>query len=59
MVWQNAAPKERGKKAEWLRNKPTLFRPNFMPADEENTIKKDTVAADVDTIKELLSRPRL
>lgn len=61
IVWQNAAPPadQPGKRAQWKSVKPQLFTPSFMPkSDEVNPIKKDTVAADVDTIKEILSRPR-
>ena len=39
--------------------KPKLFVPEFMKKEEpDEGIKRDTVAADVDTIKELLARPR-
>lgn len=39
--------------------KPKLFVPDFMQkAMGDEGIKKDTLAADVDTIKDLLSRPR-
>lgn len=60
IIWQNATPQDGkpGKMAEHKRNKPQLYRPDFMPKEEDNTIKKDTVAADIDTIKELLARPR-
>lgn len=57
LAWQNATPHERGKKAEHMQNKPQLYRPDFMPKPE-SSIQKGIMAADVDTIKELLSRKR-
>ena len=39
--------------------KPKLFTPDFMKKAMDNEgIKKDTLAADVDTIKDLLAKPR-
>jgi len=39
--------------------RPKLFVPDFMQkAMGDNGIKKDTQAADIDTIKELLAKPR-
>lgn len=61
IVWQNSTPTKKGEQAKHKAQKPELFTPDFMkrhtsPADEG--IKKDTVATDVDTVKELLARPR-
>jgi len=39
-------------------HKPVLFMPDFMVGLADEGIRKDTVAADVDTIKEILARPR-
>lgn len=59
IAWQNATPTERGKKAAHNANKPKLFQPDFMPKlNAGNSIAKDTTAADIDTVKELLARPR-
>lgn len=58
IIWQNATPSEKGKKAQHAAAKPELYRPDWMPKRDAEGIKKDTVAADVDTIKDLLSRPR-
>lgn len=58
IVWQNATPTKKAEKAKHLAAKPEPYRPDWMPKREAEGIKKDTVAADVDTIKDLLSRPR-
>lgn len=59
IIWQNATPSEKGKKAQHQAKKPQPFRPEWMPkTHNDSSIKKDTIAADVDTIKDLLSRPR-
>lgn len=61
IVWQNSTPTKKAEQAKHKAQKPELFTPEFMkkhntPADVG--IKKDTVATDVDTVKELLARPR-
>lgn len=59
VVWQNATPAEKGKKAAHLAAKPTLFVPEFMPKQPgSKSQNKDLVAADVDTIKDILARKR-
>lgn len=59
IVWQNATPSKKGEKAKHMAMKPELFRPDFMPKQPGATeANRDLVAADVDTIKDLLSRPR-
>lgn len=58
IIWQNATPSKKGEKAKHLSQKPQPFRPEWMPKTNDSGIKKDTIAADVDTIKDLLSRPR-
>jgi hypothetical protein len=59
IIWQNATPSEKGKKAQHMSKKPQIYRPDWMPkTHNDSSIKKDTIAADVDTIKELLARPR-
>ena len=59
LAWQNATPSEKGKRAHHNTLRPKLFVPDFMPQlNAGNNIAKDTAAADVDTIKDLLSRPR-
>lgn len=58
IIWQNATPSKKGEKAKHQAQKPQPFRPEWMPKQNDSGIKKDTVAADVDTIKDLLSRPR-
>lgn len=59
IVWQNATPSEKGKQARHKTQKPKLFTPEFMKKLNNNEgIAKDTVAADIDTIKDILSRPR-
>jgi len=59
IVWQNATPSEKGKRAAHKRLAPQLYRPDFMPDEKKEALKKDLVSADVDTIKELLARPRV
>ena len=57
LVWQKAFDPK--KKAAHLAAKPKLFTPEFMQKAMANEgIKKDTQAADIDTIKDLLSKPR-
>jgi len=57
LVWQKSFDPK--KKAAHMAAKPKLFTPDFMKkAMDDEGIKKDTQAADVDTIKELLARPR-
>lgn len=57
LIWQNSFDPK--KKAQHTAQKPKLYVPPFMKkAMGDEGIKKDTVAADVDTIKELLARPR-
>lgn len=58
IVWQNATPNKKAERARHMTIKPTLFRPPWMPQHEDDSIKKDTVGRDVETIKELLARPR-
>lgn len=59
IVWQNATPSKKGEKARHMALKPEPYRPPWMPKRQaQSDIKKDTIAADVDTIKDLLSRPR-
>jgi len=59
VVWQNATPSKKAEQARHKTQKPALFTPEFMKkSGVVEGIKKDTVAADVDTIKDLLSRPR-
>lgn len=59
IVWQNATPSKKGEKAKHMAQKPVMFMPSFMPKQPGSTDQnKDLVAADVDTIKELLARPR-
>lgn len=57
LVWQKAFnPKQ---KAQHAATKPKLFVPDFMKKAMDNEgIKKDTVALDVDEVKELLARRR-
>lgn len=61
IIWQNSTPSKKGEQAKHKLEKPQLFTPDFMKkpgkSDDEG-IKKDTVATDVDTVKELLARPR-
>lgn len=60
VVWQNGTPSKKAEKAKHEANKPKFFLPEFMKsANEKIGLAKDTVAADTDTIKELLSRPRV
>jgi len=60
VVWQNATPSKKGEKAKHESLKPTLFLPEFMKtAQQKAKSDKGTMAADVDTIKDLLSRPRV
>lgn len=57
LIWQKSFDPK--KKAAHMALKPKLFVPEFMQkAMSDEGIKKDTQAADVDTIKELLARPR-
>lgn len=58
IVWQNATPNKKAERARHISKKPELFRPPWMPKAAGGDIKKDTVADDVETIKELLARPR-
>lgn len=59
IAWQNATPSKPGAKAHHKTLQPKLFKPDFMPElNAGNDIKRETMAADVDTIKDLLSRPR-
>lgn len=58
LVWQNSTPSKPGEKARHAAQRPTLFRPEWMPKSDDNDIKKDTVAAPVDEIKHILSLPR-
>lgn len=57
LVWQKSFDPK--KKAAHMAARPKLFVPDFMQkAMGDNGIKKDTQAADIDTIKELLAKPR-
>lgn len=57
IVWQKSFDPK--KKSAHMAAKPKLFTPDFMKkAMDDEGIKKDTQAADVDTIKEILARPR-
>lgn len=57
LVWQKAFDPK--KKSAHLAAKPKLFTPEFMKkAMADEGIKKDTVALDVDEVKELLARRR-
>lgn len=59
IVWQNATPSKKGEQAKHQSQKPKQYIPDFMKKMVGNEgIKKDTVAADIDTIKDILSRPR-
>lgn len=59
IIWQNATPHKKGERAKHQGNKPVLFRPDWMPkVDEKRDISKGIMAADTETIKELLARPR-
>lgn len=58
LIWQNATPQSPAKKAAHMGLKPELFKPPWQKGHDEDGIKKDTVAADIDTIKEILARPR-
>lgn len=59
IVWQNATPSKKGEQAQHKSQKPKQFIPDFMKKVlDSDGIKKDTVAADIDTIKDILSRKR-
>lgn len=61
IVWQNSTPSEKVKLAKHKAEKPVLYMPEFMKTDEQKQktgIAKDTVSADVDTIKNILALPR-
>lgn len=57
LIWQKAFDPK--KKAAHMAAKPKLYVPEFMKkATGAEGIKKDTVAMDIDKVKELLARPR-
>ncbi len=59
IAWQNATPSEKGKKAHHKSLQPKLFVPDFMPQQPgSGDVNKGLVAADTDTIKDLLARKR-
>lgn len=59
IVWQNATPSKKGEQAQHKTQKPKQYIPDFMKKTVGNDgIAKDTMAADVDTIKDILNRPR-
>lgn len=58
IVWQNATPSKPAERAKHKSEKPEMYRPDWLPKAEKSDISKGVIAADTDTIKDLLSRPR-
>jgi len=59
LVWQNSTPSKKAEQARHKLLKPELYTPSFMKKSKpKEGIAKDTVAADVETIKAILDRPR-